>query len=155
MAYKVKTDKEKEKVESYEVKESEYDKQANKFLKDTNTNFQIKYLKHDSYFDDNDLTARDIYEFTLTKDGKTYSGTFGQSIEGSKKGEVPSAYSVLSSLSGEDGDENETFEEFADNFGYDQDSRKAEKIYHAVIKERKGIHNLYSEEELEKLREIQ
>jgi len=154
--FSIKQPKKKEEKESYELKEeSEYDKQANKFLKDTNTKFSIKYLKHDKYFPD-DKESRDIYRFRLTKDGKTYSGTFGQSINGSQKGEVPRPYEVLSSLGNNVGHgEYQSFEEFCDTFGYDYNYKNAKKIYKAVEKERQGLNKLYSKEELDKLGENQ
>jgi hypothetical protein len=49
----------------------------------------------------------------------------------------------------------ETFEDFCDNFGYDTDSRKAEKVYRAVVREFEGMSRLFTEEELEQLQEIQ
>lgn len=143
----------KESKDKFEEK-NEYDKQADDFLKETNTKFSIKYLKHDKYFPD-DKESRDIYRFKLTKDGKTYSGTFGQSITDSRSGKVPRPYDVLASLSADIGHgEYQSFEEFCDTFGYDQDSMKAHKIYNAVEKERQGITKLYSEKELDKLGEI-
>lgn len=155
MAFKVKRAKVKEN-NSFEVKpvESEYDKQANNFLKETNTKFKIKYLKHDKYFPE-DKETRDIYKFTLEKDGKKYSGTFGQSVQGSWNNEVPSAYAVLSSVGADMGDENESWEDFADTFGYDRDSHSGRKIHQAVLKERKGVKALYSEDEINKMQEIQ
>lgn len=154
MVYETKVKKVKEKpyVMEQVKEENEYDQQANKFLKDTNTQFKVKYIKHDKYFPD-DKEARDIYRFTLIKDGKKYSGTFGQSIVGSQEGKAPRPYDVLASL-GADRFEG-SFEDFCDTYGYDKDSRKAEKIYKAVVKENEGMKKLYSEEELDKLSEIQ
>jgi hypothetical protein len=86
----------------------------------------------------------------LKKDGKQYSFKFGQSIaEGSNE---PTLYDVLACLQKYDVG---TFEDFCGNFGYDEDSRKAEKIYKAVCKEYEGMQRLFNEEELELLQEIQ
>lgn len=153
MAYKIPVKKHiPQKVSYVEETDNEYDKQAIKFLNDTNTKFSIKYLKHDKYFPD-DKEARDIYKFKLEKDGKVYTGTFGQSIVGTQKGEIPRPYEILSSLSGDrfEGDH----KEFCDTFGYDEDSRKGYAVYKAVVKENEGMKRLYSEEELDKLSEIQ
>ena len=46
------------------------------------------------------------------------------------------------------------FEDFCSNYGYDTDSRKAEKIYNAVVDEVKNLMILYNEEEMEMRREI-
>lgn len=63
----------------------------------------------------------------------------------------PSDYSILACLQKYDVG---TFEDFCGDFGYDTDSRKAEKIYFAVQKEYSELVRLFTEEELEELREI-
>jgi hypothetical protein len=150
MAYGIKNKPLKEKKTFAYPQENEYDKQANKFLKDTNTTFKVKYIKHDKYFPD-DTQTRDIYRFTLTKDGKSYSGRFGQSI--ADTGKKPRPYDILTSL-GADRFEG-TYEDFCSEYGYDEDSMKAHKLYKAVVKENEGIKKLYSEEERDKMSEIQ
>src|SRR5574344_492426 len=59
---------------------------------------------------------------------------------------MPNAYSILSCLTKYDVG---SFEDFCSEFGYDVDSRSAEKIYKAVVKEYEGLSMLYSDEELE------
>ena len=44
-----------------------------------------------------------------------------------------------------------TFEEFCSEFGYDNDSRQAEKTYKGVVKEFEGMERLFNSEELELL----
>jgi hypothetical protein len=44
---------------------------------------------------------------------------------------------------------------YSDNFGYDRDSHSGRQIHKAVLKERKSINSMYSQEELNKLSEIQ
>lgn len=63
----------------------------------------------------------------------------------------PSAYSVLSCLQKY---EVGTFKDFCAEFGYNEDSRKAEKTYNAVVEEYNNLKMLYSDEELEKLAKI-
>lgn len=73
-------------------------------------------------------------------------------IELNKNFEIPSAYDVLAGLTcSEVGD----FKNFCDDFGYDTDSRKAEKTYKAVLEEWNNIKMLYTDEEILKLQEIQ
>jgi len=67
-------------------------------------------------------------------------------------GKEPSAYDVLACLTTYDP---EDFQNFCDNFGYDKDSIKANKIYLAVVNEWNNLKAIYSDEELEKLGEIQ
>jgi hypothetical protein len=68
------------------------------------------------------------------------------------KGETPTSYDVLTCLQKYDVG---SFEDFCSDFGYDEDSRKAEKIYKAVCKEYENICKLWSDEEIEELQEIQ
>lgn len=133
----------------------DYQKQATNFLKKTKTNFSAVYVGHDIYFD-GDKEARDIYTVTLTRYGKKpFVFKFGQSLadSGIKDGyrKTPTAYDVLSCLQKYDVG---TFEDFCDEFGYDTDSRKAEKIYFAVQKEVSEVMRLFGDV-LEDLREIQ
>lgn len=65
---------------------------------------------------------------------------------------APNAYDVLSCLQKY---EVGTFEDFCGEFGYNTDSRKAEKTYNAVKDEWQNVAMLWNESELEQLREIQ
>lgn len=130
---------------------TDYQKQAQDFLKKTGAKLSVKFLKHDKYFDD-DKESRDIYSCTLKRGNKSYKFNFGQSINASEKGEEPTAYDILTCLQKYDvGD----FENFCGEFGYDTDSRKAEKTYKAVEKEYKALAKIFSEKELSLMQEIQ
>lgn len=129
---------------------SEYTEQAEKFLKETKTTIKIKYLSNDYYFD-GETESRDIYRITLTRKGKRFTFKFGQSLIGSELGEEPTAYSVLTCLTNMNPD---TFENFCAEYGYDTDSRKAEKTYKAVKKEWAGVKRLFSDV-IASLQEIQ
>lgn len=96
-----------------------------------------------------DKQERDVYKCRLSRKGKQYTFEFGQSI--ANAGQEPTLYDVLSCLQKyEVGD----FENFCADFGYHPDSRKAEKTYHAVVKEWKAVERLFSDI-LEELQEIQ
>lgn len=69
-----------------------------------------------------------------------------------KNFKVPTAYDVLASLTNNDPG---TFEDFCSNYGYDTDSRKAEKTYKAVLDEWKNVQALFNDEEIEQLQEMQ
>lgn len=70
----------------------------------------------------------------------------------SKEYKHPTAYDILCCLTkGDPG----TFEDFCNDYGYDEDSRSAERIYNAVVEEWKKVQTLWTEEEIEKLWEIQ
>ena len=64
---------------------------------------------------------------------------------------APTAYDVLACLTKYDPD---TFENFCSDYGYDEDSRKAEKIYNAVVEEWRNVCALFTDEEIEQLQEI-
>ena len=53
--------------------------QVTDFLVSTNTDFSVKFCKHDKYFPDDEV-ARDIWEVTLSRGDKVYSFMFGQSV---------------------------------------------------------------------------
>lgn len=63
----------------------------------------------------------------------------------------PTAYDVLSCLTKHDPG---SFDDFCDEYGYDNDSRKAEKIYNAVVNEWNNVAMLWNEFELNELAEI-
>lgn len=63
----------------------------------------------------------------------------------------PSAYSVLACLTL---DYSDSFEDFCSEYGYDTDSRMAEKTYKAVIEQDRQLRRLYDREELEQLEAI-
>lgn len=64
---------------------------------------------------------------------------------------APTAYDVLAYLTKNDPG---TFEDFCSTYGYDEDSRKAEKIYNAVLDEWKNVCALFTDGEIEQLQEI-
>lgn len=65
---------------------------------------------------------------------------------------APTLYDVLACLQKYDVG---SFEDFCWEFGYDTDSRSAKKTYKAVVKEYDKMCSLFSENDLEVLREIQ
>lgn len=80
---------------------------------------------------------------------KVGNGSFGVIKNPYKK--VPTAYDILSCLTKYDPD---TFENFCSEFGYDTDSKKAEKTYNAVKDEYKNICTIFTDAEIEELQEI-
>jgi hypothetical protein len=97
----------------------------------------------------NDNVWRYVFKIRLSKGSKRYTFEFGQSIaEGSNE---PTLYDVLTCLQKYDVG---TFEDFCGEFGYDNNSRMAEKTYKAVVKEFKAMERLFDSEELEVLQLI-
>jgi len=176
---------------------NEYQKQAEDFLKATGSTLKINFLKRGKHFPE-DKEERDIYEITLSRNNRSFTFTFGNSIAYSgeyklfcqpyglitlteeekkeykyvkkaiakkigstylqnheycqnKDFQAPTAYDILACLTKYDP---ETFEDFCLNYGYDTDSRQAEKIYNAVQNEYNNLKMLYSDDELALMAEI-
>lgn len=166
----------------------EYEQKADEFMTKTGTTMNVKFLRHGKHFVD-DKDDRDVYEITLSRNGRYYVFNFGQSIAhsgkytyySSTKGKIvtndktqlnklvgrhvslgecrinkeqqePNSYDILSCLTKYDP---ESFQDFCDNFGYDNDSIKHKIIYDSVVSEWNNVKMLYNEQELEMLRKIE
>lgn len=153
---------------------SEYEIQAENFLNEAGITFKALFLFHGPHWED-DKENRNVWELILTREKKTFSVRFGQSIAesflwlakdghrlvepgawGARKYEptkrnLPTSYDFLACLTKYDPG---TFEDFCGEFGYDTDSRKAEKTYFAVQEEWKKVRTFFSADEIEKLQEI-
>jgi len=122
-------------------KKSDYELQAKYFLTKTGTTLNIHHLMHGKYFPD-DKEKRAIYQFVLKRGDEVYTSRFGQSIDGTKKGVMPTDYDILSCI------EKYTyadFKDFCDNFGYDEDSRKAYKTYEAVKEQGEAVIKMFAD----------
>jgi hypothetical protein len=130
---------------------SDYELQAKFFLLKSDTTLKIEFLKNGKYFDD-DKDKRNIYQCILSKNGEVYSFTFGDSINNTQKGIKPSVYDILACVEKYQYD---NFKDFCNAFGYDEDSRKAYKIYEAVKEQGENIISLFGEDDtINDLREI-
>lgn len=128
---------------------NDYTKQANDFANKFGVKLSVigepEYRK---YFA-NDKKQRFVFKLRLKRNKKQYTFTFGQSI--SEDSNEPDLYSVLSCLTKYDP---YSFEDFCSEYGYDNDSRSAEKVYNAVCKEYAAVERLFGDC-LDELREIQ
>lgn len=120
---------------------TDYEKQAQEFLKSVRGDVKVEFLEYGKHFDD-DKEARNVYRFTIKRGGKSYSGRFGQSIVATNAGNEPTVSDILSCLTKNDPG---TFDEFCSEFGYDTDSRRAEKTYKAVVKEWAGVDRVFGD----------
>lgn len=127
---------------------SEYIKKANDFAKKFGVKLKIvdrEYGKH--FYDDKEERYR--FKCKLTRKGKSYTFWFGQSIA---EGDVePNMYDVLTHL---EKYKSRDFDDFCSDYGYDNDSIKALKIYKLVKKEYENVERLFGDC-MEELREIQ
>lgn len=126
-----------------------YLKQAQEFATKNGLKMTIvgepEYKKHF----DSDKQSRYVFKVKLSRLGKSYTFNFGQSIRAGA--EEPSLYDVLTCLQKW---EVGTFQNFCGEFGYDEDSRTAERIYKSVCKEFANVERLFSDI-IEELQEIQ
>jgi len=92
-------------------------------------------------------------KFDIVKFKRWYHSTKYQlaNIDEVMEGIAPSEYDVLTCITKYNPD---TFENFCYEFGYDTDSKKAEKTYNAVCDEYKNVCALFSDTELSELQEI-
>ena len=96
-----------------------------------------------------DGVTRCVFTMQIARDHKRYTFKFGQSTaKGSKE---PTMYDVLACLTKYDPG---TFENFCSDYGYDTDSRSAERTYKAVCKEWQAVERLFGDI-IEELQEIQ
>lgn len=126
---------------------SEYEIQAEQFAKNHGVKLHVLETSWGKYFPD-DWQERYIFKLRLTRGRKSYTFTFGQSIAAGSQ--PPTMYDVLTCFTKSDPG---TFEDFCDEFGYNTDSRTAERVYKAVCKEWKAVERLFGDV-LEELQEI-
>lgn len=95
----------------------------------------------------NDTSKRWIYKMKISRKGKSYSFSFGQSIKAGKT--TPTMYDVLASLTKYDVG---SYEDFLGEFGYKKNA-SSKKIYANVLKEYKGVEKVLGDV-IDELQEI-
>jgi hypothetical protein len=134
-------------TEQYEALTSKglYNKGAYLIANAIGLKMKVGEREYKKYFP-SDKDSRYVFKITLKKDGRQYTFNFGQSVaEGNNE---PTLYNVLSCLQKYDVG---SFEDFCWDFGYDEDSTTAERIYKAVVKEFQAMERLFNSDELELL----
>ena len=126
---------------------SSYEQQAIDFAKKYGVKLSIGEPTYKNHFNDGQM--RWVFPCKLSRNGKSYSFKFGQSIADGASD--PTMYDVLACMTKYDVG---TFEYFCGEFGYDTDSRKAYKTYLAVCREYEGMCRLFNSEELEEMQDI-
>jgi len=150
----------------------EYIKQATDFLQKTYSKMKIEYVGLAVNKEWKEKEKRCLYEITLTSPRGSMTFDFWDSIRNTrirtmpfdaynvqankelaakKKAAVPSVYDVLACLQKCDPG---TFENFCSDYGYDEDSRTAIRVYLAVQNEYTQLTRLFTPEQMEELAEI-
>lgn len=130
---------------------NEYNQQAAEFMKATKTRITVRFYYHAKYFID-DKEERDIYTITLRTPASSYTFKFGQSLTNTDQATPPRPYDIFTCFIKYD---TGTFKNFCSEFGYDTDSRTAERTYKAVCREYKALCRCYTAEQLELMQAIQ
>jgi hypothetical protein len=132
----------------------DYQARAEEFLRQRGIKFKASFTEYACHFD-GDKEARDNFRCTFSRNGqRLIIPNFGQSINDSDGagGKPPTAYTVLACITKSDpGD----LENFCSEYGYDTNSRKAERTWRAVVKEWKKVRAFFTDSELEAMQEIQ
>lgn len=136
---------------------TEYDIQAAEFLKKAETNMTISRIGEVQGFPGfNNDAWRYKYQITLTRHKKQYRFTFYDCHLNWKYNKRPSRYSVLASV--EKYEPADTVEGFAWEFGYmiddDKEYKRVKKIYEACKKQYERLLDLFGEDLMKDLREI-
>ena len=133
---------------------NEYDKQASDFKKLTGTRIScLGGSNKTGFFGKDDKDTRMVVRFRMYNSRGEYSFEFGMSIADTREfKDKPTSYDALACLTKYDPG---TFEDFCSDYGYNDDSREAERIYKVVVREWKAVRELYNDDELEVLRGIE
>ena len=143
------------------MENNEYIEQAEQFLKDCNAKLTVTYIGLENNKDWGESQTRPKYRFTISTPFGRMSEYFWDSIANKEKlarGEYngPNAYDILACL--HPYSDCGSFENFCREFGYDcntrVDTQKAKHIYYGVQKECRSLERIFTEEQLEKLAEI-
>lgn len=119
-----------------------YDEQANNFCEKYGIKIKWEFLGREVNKAWGDSAERNHWKFTIRRKGKSYTNDFWDSIINSKHIEPkePTSYDLLACLTKYHPG---TFEDFCDEFGYNTDSRNAERTYKAVMKEYEGLRRVF------------
>ena len=131
---------------------NEYEKQAMKFCEKNVESMEITLIGKDINENWYDSVYRNKYMFTITTKIGKYSNYFWDSEYNTKNKIKPTRYDILACLIKYNPG---TFNEFCDEFGYNNNSMRDFKTYQDVCEEWEGISKIFTEEQLEELREIQ
>lgn len=96
------------------------------------------------------LFTENEYQNMRKRPGGSYTIKYNE-INLNKDFKEPTAYSILSCLTKYDCG---SFDDFCNEFGYDTDSKKAEKTYNAVKDEYMNVCALFTDKEIEQLQDI-
>ncbi len=133
---------------------SEYEAQADEFLNKFGMTFKAAWKSRKAPSWAKDGIHGDHYRVTIKrKTGGSLTFDFWGSLHDKRQGKHPNAYDVLACISG-DLYCPETFSEFCAEYGYDDDSREAERTFKTASAFMRKLRDFFQDEEIEALSEI-
>ena len=136
----------------------DYNKQAKDFLEKANAKMKIEFIGMDVNKLWNETQSRNCYRIVIKTKLGQYTFKFWDSIYNTRNNIEPTEYDILACLEKYDVG---TFCDFCNEFGYseyDEDgylNRKNKQLYNAVKKEYESLCRIFTDEQMEMLREIQ
>lgn len=136
---------------------SEYVEQAKKFLSECGATMEINYIGKELHPNWGERRPRNKYLFVITTSLGMMADYFYDSIYNTERNiRNVSEYDILACLEKYDVG---TIDDFVSEFGYEvhkwDDVRRIEKTYKAVVAQYRKLCEIFTSEQMEKLREIQ
>lgn len=136
---------------------SEYIKQAKDFLAACNARMEINYIGKESHPNRGDSKLRNKYVFVIITPLGMMADYFYDSLRNTERNiRNVSEYDILACLVKYDVG---TIDDFVSEFGYEvhkwDDVRRIENTYKAAVRQYRKLCEIFTPEQMEKLREIQ
>lgn len=126
---------------------SEDEETLKKVLADVRVFLSKPKLK--KHFED-DKEERNCYTVTVKRGSDTIKFAYGDSIDNTQKGKTPRLYDILCCC-GSDYNCPDSFKKFCSEFGYDEDSRKAEQLHKKCWIQSTKLRDIFEESEAQSL----
>jgi hypothetical protein len=132
--------------------ETDYETNAIAFLRKWGIRFKVEFVDESCppFCDDKD--GRHIHghkhKVTMTRNGRRIQFHFWNSFNDAQMRKEPSVYDVLACASS-DLHCPQTFEDFCAEYGYDEDSRQAEKTFKLCLAQSERLNRIFDGEEIQ------
>lgn len=91
------------------------------------------------------------YKVKVIYKNKSRTFDYGDSVHNYQQGIEPNKKDLLECLCSDYTSNTDSFTDFCSEFGYDPDSRKVEKIFNDIIKEKQKLNDLFGMDFIEKM----
>ena len=132
----------------------DYNKKAKDFLEKANEKMKIEFIGMDVNKLWNETQSRNCYRIVIKTKLGQYTFKFWDSIYNTRNNIEPTEYDILACLEKYDVG---TFQDFCNEFGYDEyeEINKTKRIYNLVTRQYENLCRIFTDEQMEMLREIQ